>query len=551
MTFMNPVIPGFYPDPSICRVGEDYYLVNSSFHYFPGVPIFHSRDLVNWRQIGHCLTRATQIQLSGLHSSMGIFAPTLRYHAGYFYMITTLVSGMSKGGMHNFYVRASDPSGPWSEPVGLDWPGIDPSLFFDEDERVYITGTNDFSGEESGIYQAELDLESGKLLSPRQLIWSGTGGKSPEGPHMYRVNGRYYLMIAEGGTEYGHMVTIARSDHPFGPFEGAPNNPILSNRSTGLPIQATGHADLVQAHDGSWWAVMLGIRPVSRKHHLGRETCLAPVSWSEDGWPVIGDNAQLLAEKRGPDFYQHQLRKQDHLANQEQLSKQDQLSEQDQLSKQAHLSDLVQLADQEHLLDHDLLDHFTAPQLKNYWNFLRNPSPSDWSLDSRPGWLTLNGSAVTLNDVDSPALVARRQQHFDCKISTLLEFEPGLNEEAGLTVFMNERHHYELALTTIRGQRSVILRKRVGSVWMVAAEQEYAGTAIILEIHADRKGYTFGYRLSQEDPLVVLGDAECSLLTTEVAGGFTGVYFGLYATGNGHASQQPAYFDWFKYQVVD
>lgn len=542
MTFMNPVIPGFYPDPSICRVGEDYYLVNSSFHYFPGVPIFHSRDLVNWRQIGHCLTRPTQLQLSGLHSSMGIFAPTLRYHAGYFYMITTLVSGIANDGMHNFYVRASDPSGPWSEPVVLDWQGIDPSLFFDEDGRVYITGTNDFLSEEQGIYQAELDLESGKLLSSRQLIWRGTGGKSPEGPHMYRVNGLYYLMIAEGGTEYGHMVTIARSDHPFGPFEGAPNNPIMSNRSTGHPIQATGHADLVQAHDGSWWAVMLGIRPVSRKHHLGRETCLAPVTWSEEGWPVVGANAQLLAEMEGPDFYQHPL------ANEHQLSKQDHLSDQDQLADQKQLlgQDLV---DQSQLAEQVLLDHFTGPQLSDYWNFLRNPNPTDWSLEARPEWLTLKGSAVTLNDVDSPALVARRQQHFDCKISTLLEFEPGLNEEAGLTVLMNERHHYELALTNIRGQRSVLLRKRVGSIWMVAAEQEYADKAIMLEVHANRKSYTFGYRVSQEEPLVVLGDAECSLLATEVAGGFTGVYFGLYATGNGQASQHPAYFDWFKYQV--
>lgn len=514
MKFNNPIISGFYPDPSICRVGEDYYLVNSTFHYFPGVPIFHSRDLVNWKQIGHCLTRPEQLSLSKVGSSMGIFAPTIRYHDGYFYMITTVISGRSDTGMKNFYVTASDPAGPWSDPVFLEWPGIDPSLFFDEDGKVYITGTNTIGSEESGIYQAEIDIQTGKLLSSRQCIWTGTGGKSPEGPHLYSIHGYYYLMIAEGGTEYGHMVTVARSNSPYGPFESAPNNPILSHRSTGHHIQATGHADIVEAHDGSWWAVMLGIRPVSRRHHLGRETYLAQVTWSEDGWPTIGVNGQIYSEMEGPAFYNGLLLDENRLEQ-----------------------------------ERGQIDHFDTTTLSDTWNFARNPYPEDWSLESRQGWLTLNGSAVSLDDVDCPAMVARRQQHFDCNVSTLLQFEPEQNDEAGLTVYMNERHHYEIALTNVDGVRSIILRKRVGSVWMVAEQHPYNESDVILEITANAKEYAFYYRTPKDTDFILLGHAECGLLATEVAGGFTGVYFGLYATGNGKKASQPAYFDWFEYQI--
>lgn len=510
MKYTNPIITGFHPDPSICRVGEDYYLVNSSFHYFPGVPIFHSRDLVNWKQIGHCLARPEQLSLSKVGSSMGIFAPTIRYHNGYFYMITTVINEKIETGILNFYVCATDPEGEWSDPVFLDWQGIDPSLFFDEDGSVYITGTNDIAGEEmEGIYQAKIDIQTGKILTPRQLIWTGTGGKSPEGPHLYRIKDTYYLMIAEGGTEYGHMVTLARSHHPFGPFEGAPHNPILSHRSTGHYIQATGHADLIQAHDGSWWAVMLGIRPVSRRHHLGRETCLAPVHWLEDGWITIGENAQLQLEMESPAFCLGELPSE------------------------------------------DTKDDFDRTTLDVAWNFLRNPYPEDWSLQTRVGWLTLNGSAVSLDDVDSPAFLGYRQQHFNCSVSTWLEFDPGDHDEAGLTVYMNERYHYEIAITKMDGQKFIILRKRVGSVWTISQQRPYSEKNIVLEVRSNKKEYSFYYKKPQSTGYKLLGQAECSLLATEVTGGFTGVYFGLYATGNGKRASQPAYFDWFNYQSFD
>jgi xylan 1,4-beta-xylosidase len=506
MKYKNPVISGFHPDPSICRVGEDFYLVTSSFEYFPGVPIFHSRDLVNWEQIGHCLTRESQLPLHQAKSSMGIFAPTIRYNNGRFYMITTNLT-IGK----NFFVWTEDPKGPWSEPVWLEWPGIDPSLLFDEDGKVYLTGTQDiFSGEPMGIYQAEIEIETGRLLSERRLIWEGTGGAHPEGPHLYKINGYYYLMIAEGGTEYGHMVTMARSEQPFGPFESHPNNPFLTHRSSSSPIQATGHADLVQYGDGSWWSVFLGIRPApipfsGKHHHLGRETFLAPVEWNEEGWPTIG--AQVELEMDG---------------------------------KSLQIEEVGQWKDR---------DDFDEKTLDFSWNFLRNPKKESWSLTDRPGYLTLYGSSISLDDVDSPAFVGRRQQHFDCKVSTSLEFFPTEEgEEAGLTVFMNNRFHYEIALGIREGVKKVFVRRRIGSLWKVEAEQEYEQAAIILSVQADAKNYSFAYGLPGGES-ITLGSGECSLLSTEVAGGFTGVFFGLYATGNGKDSTLPANFDWFEYRM--
>lgn len=303
-------------------------------------------------------------------------------------MITTNVS--AKG---NFFVTSEKPEGPWSEPIWLDWEGIDPSLLFDEDGKVYITGTAGFrNNEQPGIYQAEIDPCTGKLLSPRRFIWSGTGGAFPEGPHLYRIFGKYYLMISEGGTEYGHMVTIARSDTPYGPFESNSANPILSHRSRKSSIQATGHADLVQLEDGSWWAVCLGIRPIGYPyhHHLGRETFLAPVHWSDDHWPVIGESGII-----------------------------EETMEAGKLSVgQGELWSEIE----------EFNEHHLAP----YWSFLRNPSDDCWSLNDRPGWLTLRGSGISLNEADSPAFVGRRQQHFSCSVSTLLEFDPHEEgEEAG------------------------------------------------------------------------------------------------------------------------
>src|SRR5436190_3718935 len=286
----NPVIEGMSPDPSVCRVGDDYYLVTSTFEYFPGVPVYHSKDLIHWRLIGHSLSRQSQLPLIRLTRNGGIWAATIRYHNGTFYVVTTNKSE----GHGNFFVHTKDPAGEWSEPIELDQGGIDPSLLFDDDGKVYLT-TGGAPGCPARICQSEIDIKTGKRLSDIKPLWSGTGGSSPEGPHLYKLNGYYYLMIAEGGTEYGHGVTIARSRSPWGPFDVYDRNPILTHRNfKPIPIQGTRHADLIQVHEGSWWSVFHGFRPVTRMaHHLGRETCLAPVTWSEDGWPTINGSGTI------------------------------------------------------------------------------------------------------------------------------------------------------------------------------------------------------------------------------------------------------------------
>jgi alpha-N-arabinofuranosidase len=499
--YRNPVLPGFYPDPSVCRVGSDYYLATSSFEYFPGVPIFHSRDLVHWRQLGYCLSRRSQLPLAGVASSRGIWAPTLRYRDGIFYLTTTNVSA---GG--NFIVTAHDPRGPWGDPIPVAQEGIDPSLFFQDDGTVIYTSSSD------GALQSRIDVTTGKLLSEPKLVWGGSGGQYPEGPHLYFRQGWYYLLLSEGGTEYGHMVTVARSRSPWGPFEPCARNPLLTHRSFRSPIQAVGHADLVETPDGQWFAVFLGARPNGYPpcYHLGRETFLSPVTWDDDGFPVIGHNGRVALEMETP------------LAL-------------------------------EPASDEEPCDDFSSKTLALCWNFLRNPDPELYSLDERPGYLRLRGSAYGLDDAASPAWVGRRQCHFVLRAATCLEFQPETDgEEAGLVVRMNERHHYEIFVTLRAGQPSVVLRRRIGSLRAEVASCTLSpseASRLVLAVETDRHRYVFFYGHSK-NALRPLGEGETRYLSTEVAGGFTGVYFAMYAIGNGTSCKRPADFDWFEYSEL-
>ncbi|WP_258881348.1 glycoside hydrolase family 43 protein [Paenibacillus sp. sptzw28] len=279
ISYMNPVIPGFYPDPSVARRGEDYYLVTSSFEYYPGIPVFHSRDLVNWEQIGCVITRPEQLDLSERRSSRGIFAPTIRCCNGRFYVITTDVDGIG-----NFFVSAEDPGGPWSDPIRIPYGGIDPSLMFDDtDGTVYVT-VQQGADKNSHIIQYEIDISTGEALTEPVVIFRGDGGPWVEGPHLYRIHGMYYLIAASGGTGRYHREIAARSDKPYGPFVMLPHPILTHNRLDDHPIQNTGHADLFEDGNGFWWAVFLGVRPVEGHHGvLGRETFLAPVHWTEAG----------------------------------------------------------------------------------------------------------------------------------------------------------------------------------------------------------------------------------------------------------------------------
>ena len=499
-TYQNPIIPGFHPDPSICRVDTNYYLVNSSFEFFPGVPIYQSQDLVHWRQIGYCLTRKSQLNLDHARDSGGIYAPTLRYHDGTFYMITTLVD---TGG--NFFVTAKNPAGPWSDPVWVDRSGIDPSLLFDDDGTVYYTRHEGMG--DGYIGQSKMDLPTGKPEGALREIWKGTSGVWPEGPHLYKIHGKYYLMIAEGGTSYGHMENIARSDSPWGPFVSDPHNPILTHRDQPeAPIQATGHADLVETPDG-WWMVCLGIRPQGGQfHHLGRESYLTSVAWNSNGWPEVHDvQLTLPAPNLPPSPAQPDPAR----------------------------------------------DDFNSTNLQWQWNFLRNPYPQNYSLTERPGYLRLWGSTVTMNDQDSPAFVGRRQADLACNIDTSLSFDPRHeNEEAGLVIRGNSKNHYDLGITWHDGRRQAFLRKILDGKTSGPVRYETIGPGdVVLSVKASPLAYEFVIQ-SPHDIAKNLGTALTRDLSSEKVGGFTGVYIGIYATGNGQTNSVPADFNWFAYHAI-
>ncbi|MCC2957384.1 glycoside hydrolase family 43 protein [Massilia sp. IC2-477] len=504
--YRNPVLTGFNPDPSICRDGDDYYLATSTFEYFPGVPIYHSKDLVNWRLVGHALDRPSQLPLAGQKSSQGIFAPTLRCGNGRFYMITTNVTG---GG--NFIVQATSPGGPWSEPVWIkDAQGIDPSLFFDEDGKVYLTYQD--GGERGGIAQAEIDVATGKLKTQPRRIWNGTGGVWPEGPHLYKINGWYYLLHAEGGTSYGHVVILARSRSPWGPFEGAPDNPILTHRDRPeLLLQALGHADLVQTPAGKWFMVLLGVRHLKHKHHLGRETLLAPVEWTADGWLKVNGGAPL-AEKMQADGL-----------------------------PAPHPWPAAPARDE-----------FGARTLGGDWIFLRAPARDLWSLAERPGFLRLKGTKLSLSDIGTPAFVGRRQAHLNVRASTFLDFAPrAAGQEAGLALRMNEDNHYQLLVAGSGKGRVIRLLTRVKGVNTVLREAPLGAGKVELIVRATAERYVFGYRLDGGKggrEVADFGSAPTAPLSSEDAGGFTGVGLGMVAHNPAAAPMPPADFDWFDYR---
>ncbi|NQX45186.1 glycoside hydrolase family 43 protein [Paenibacillus tritici] len=495
MNYRNPVIAGYYPDPSVVRVDEDYYLINSSFEYFPGVPIFHSRDLIHWTPLGHVLTRQSQLDLRTTKSSSGIYAATIRYHAGRFYMITTDVRGIG-----NFYVTADKPEGPWSDPILLPHGGIDPSLFFDDDGRAYVTVQNG-AGYESHIIQYEIDPVSGKVLSEPVNIWSGDEGPWVEGPHLYRIKGVYYLMTASGGTSVDHREIIARSSTPYGPFEDKPE-PILTHR--GLkdhPVQCLGHADLVEDTKGNWWAVFLGMRPVEGKYSpLGRETFLAPVTWTEDGWPMIDNNEGTVVSA-------------------------------------AECSAEVSIQRME-------LSGGFGPE----WAFLRSYEEERYSWTERQGSLTLRGNAYTLDDEAPAVLACIRQQHHRMELGVSLDFDPVREgEQAGLAARLNNRGYLFWGLAGRSGSRVMELVVKNGEQRQVHRYEVSGHGPVQLRLHSDGLFYVCSYSEDGVTWHVAEEQIHVSVLSPEVNGGFTGVCLGLHASGDGAANASPAYFERFYY----
>ncbi|SDY93772.1 alpha-N-arabinofuranosidase [Evansella caseinilytica] len=519
-TFKNPILPGFYPDPSICRVKDDYYLITSTFEYFPGVPIFHSKDLVNWRQIGHVLDRPSQLNLDGTPCSRGIYAPTIRYHDGMFYMITTFVES-SHGARRNFYVTAENPEGPWSDPHWLeDAPGIDSSLFFDDDGKVYFTANRvPPSGQQypkhMEIYLQELDLTSKQLIGKKFSLWDGALKQihAQEAPHLYKKDGYYYLMIAEGGTGFTHSVTIARSRSIAGPYEVCKTNPILTHRHLGrdYPITNVGHADIVETGAGEWWMVCLASRPYGGPfRNLGRETFLVPFIW-ENGWPVINPGKGIveseaikpqLPEKRWP--------------------------------------------------RHPACDHFDTIELAYIWNFIRTPRDDFWSLTERPGYLRLKTKPETIMEETNPSFVGRRQQHLNFSARTVMDFQPQAEGEcAGIVLLQNSDYQFRMEYIQIAGNHILRLVKREGGKETVLASRETAVAKLYLKVEAAGQAYDFYVAEEPERWEVLMTGVDGTILSTDVAGGFVGAYIGMYTSSNGKPGRNAADFDWFEYAGED
>lgn len=485
MIYQNPIVRGFYPDPSVCEADGKYYLVCSSFQYFPGVPLFESTDLINWTQIGHVLTRKDQVMLEGVPSSGGVFAPTIRYHEGRFYMVT---NNNTTG--KNFYVYTDDIYGEWSAPIEVDQGGIDPSLLFDNGHVYFISNGQNEEGINS-VIQCEINIETGEKLTESKAIWQGAGGRYLESPHMYHLNGTYYLVAAEGGTEYGHMVAYAKADDPWGPFINDPANPVLTNRNKAPGIiQGIGHGDLIQAANGDWYILTLGFRQIhiwQPFHHLGREVFLTPVSFTEDGWFQCG--------KDGTTDWQYEM-----------------AGDFEQIRKNTFT--------------------FENTDWNLDWIHLRHPQNENYEM--KEDELILHGTDVNLEAVASPTFLGIRQIDFDMKLKTDVSVDKG---EAGVTVYMTETEHYDVAIRKGAFGYEAVLKLNIGSIKHEQAVIPLTDCHATLLVESDSLSYHF--YVEQDTPYGLqrtkLGTGFSKYLSSESAGGFTGVVLGLYAIGNNTA----------------
>ena len=499
---INPIIPGFHPDPTICRRGSDYYIVNSSFEYLPGLPVHHSRDLVNWSLIGHAIPADTAIDMRSLACGQGMWAPTLRYHAGVWYIVCTLVGG---GG--NFLVTADYPAGPWSDPVWIDAKGFDCSIFFDEDGTAYYTRR-----EGADILQARIDPSTGHLDAPPRRIAGGLCSPDAEAPHLYRFGDTYYLMTAEGGTRFGHSLTLRRADNPWGPWETCPANSVLTHRHlSGSFVRDTGHGDLVRHTDGSWWLVVLATRhPDYDSHgHLGRETFLCPVDWPNGGWPTVGDGGTV------PDSFS--------------------------------LPEGSEPRDR----NVDFRWDFAQSRLPLDCSYIRNPVPDASSLTAQPGWLRLRALPVYPEAARPLAFVGRRQQHLSGEARTRLDpsgLQPG--DHAGLLVIIRDTFYYACLVKGRGDDRRIVFRQHLDRLLQEETLPLPGAGPVQLSVAFEPRDYRFSVQ-TDDVPAVVVGTAATRLICPEVAEAWTGVLIGLLAVTGGNDPGGWAAFDHLAYRGVN
>ncbi len=529
---VNPIIRGYNADPSICRVGSNYYLATSSSEYFPGIPIYQSKDLVNWKMIGHALDGLSQLNLSNVDCTRGVFAPTLRYHEGIYYIISTLTGVPVGKPAGNFIVTAKNPAGPWSEPVWLpEAQGIDPSLFFDDDGKVYYQGNYSPQPKKwnnhRNLWLQEFDLKNMKLTGKKVDILDGSdfyqkgnidGGIKEgvdffEAPHLYKKEGKYYLVAGHGGTFQNHAVSVWRSEHIFGPYEMNPANPILTHRDlpTTHPITSTGHADLVQTQKGEWWMVYLARRPYGGDIHiLGRETFLSPIDWS-GAWPVVNPTGNT---GRGELFF-----------------------ERPDLKDKKWKSETAP-------------DEFNDRTLNPCWTFIRTPLSKWWSLTERKGFLRLQLRPEMISEIVNPSFIGRRQESPNCSATIKMEFVPESdNEEAGLVVERDKDNYFRFTLGNETGRTvlRLIQRRSAKSEDDQIAKRSVNSGSIYLKISTVDVFYTFSYSANGKDWNVLENKLDGSFLGMPGAGRFTGTFIGMYASANGEPSNNHVDFDWFEY----
>lgn len=505
--FYNPILPGWYSDPSICTNGEDYFLVTSTFSYFPGVPVFHSKDLVNWKQIGHVLEQPSQLKLNGQKVSEGIFAPAISYnqHNETYYMITTNIGG------GNFFVKTKDPFGSWSDPIWLpDVKGIDPSFFFDDDGKAYIInndapdGTVLYDGHRA-IKIQEFDVTKDQTFGPRKMLINGGVNleEKPvwiEGPHIYKIGGKYLLMAAEGGTSTNHREVIFQGNAPMGEFTPWSKNPVLTQRHLDPgrlnPVTCAGHADLIQAKEGDWWAVFLACRPINNAfENLGRETFLMPVKWSTDSFPYLtqgNDVVPLMLKREG-------------------ITR----------SADATFGNFVKT------------DDFNSTTLGLEWMTLRGSASGLYSLTERSGFLSLRCAEVASTERSEIAFISRRIQHHAFEATTVMHFQPQHEHEAaGLLLFKDEGHQYFLSIRKSKKGRAVSVEKIATNGVEVIRSVELTGTQVpvTLKIVSDGLHFNFYSSIEAGNWISVAENIDARYLSTANSFGFTGTNIGMYAT---------------------
>ena len=538
-TFINPVINGGYPDPSIVRVDDDFYIVNSSFEYFPALPIHHSKDLVNWELIGYGIDRPSQgtgkVNLYDVQQQGGIHAPSIRYHNGLFYIITTNVYSPADKSkpteMVNFILTAKNPAGPWSDPYVIEGaPGIDPDIFFDDNGKVWFVGTHDTGNPNKNgigeIWIQELDLDNWKLKGQRHSIWRGAcGGCCVEGPHIYKQYGRYYLMVAEGGTSYNHAVMIASSENIEGPYDSNPKNPILTSRhlSNNNWVHSTGHADLVQLKDKRWYMVSLGIRnEMDSTSNMGRETHLMPVVWEEawDNWVEVEKGRWEPVIIKWPVVAPN--------------------------TGKVERNSSIPFLDKKQNINYSFYDDFTSSKLDLQWNFRRVPRENTYELNSKNKTLKLNLSPESFELRSQYNLMGFRQKETEFEYSSSMNFKPKKNfSEAGLSIFSQDDNYINFTVKKHNNKTllNLSVKPRDQKLDIIKSIPLKYNENIILKILSKDNKYFYYYSIDGGNSFEVFTETDANLVLCK---GYIGTNLGLYASSNGYKTKEYAEFEWVK-----